>query len=148
MGGCCKCLRNIDFYNCVRPSDFQRGDHSGWLRKSAPTTTQKNPAGIALEILFIDVGSEKNCRTFRFFDFSSIFSYFTRFQRNSFDLVSNPGLWLLRKSKGILWKQEKFSKSRFFLKKSKYLKWKLVFYHNKQLPRGPQPIFFLKTQPH
>ena len=56
---------------------------------------KKNPAGITLEIRFIDVGSENNCRIFRFFDFSSIFSYFTRFQRLSFDFLSNPGLWLV-----------------------------------------------------
>ena len=40
--------------NCVRPSDFQRGDHSGLLRKSEPTPL-KNSAGITLKIHFIDI---------------------------------------------------------------------------------------------
>ena len=58
---------------------------------------KKNPAGITLEIRFIDVGSKANGRRFRFFDFLFDLSYFTRPLRVFFDFLSNPGLWLLRK---------------------------------------------------
>ena len=43
-----------------------------------------------------------------FSKFSSIFSYVTRFQRISFDFVSNYRPRLLRKSKELLWKPEKY----------------------------------------
>ena len=86
--------------------------------------------------------------TFRFFEKFPKNSKFTRFQRICFDFLSNPGLWLLRKSKEILWKRVNFENFENFPKFSKYLKWKLVFYHHKQLLRGPQPLYFLKTQPH
>ena len=68
------------------------------------------------------------------------------FQRVSFDFLSNPGLWLLRKSKEILWKPANFGVFGKFSKKSKYTKRKSIYFHPKQLPRGPQPLFFLKSR--
>jgi len=69
----CKTISNAPVqrrhHNCVRPGNS--------VRKSAPTTTQKNPAGIALEMHFLDVGTEKNDMTSRFFEFFSIFSTLT-----------------------------------------------------------------------
>ena len=92
------------------PAIFKGGTIADGCEKVSRPQPKKNPAGITLEIRFIDVGSENNCRIFRFFDFSSNFSWFTRFQRIPFDFLSSPGLWLLRKSKEILWKRVKYEK--------------------------------------